>query len=214
MRTRVLSVLLGRCVSGIARAPHTRTTPPNVIFTHETIVKKSKFIAFATHAASFDPSWIAELKKSHPRANHVCSAFLSPTSARSNDDGEPTGTAGQPILRAIEGEDLTNVCVAVVRIFGGTKLGAGGLIRAYGNAAREVLLNCDVERVIPHTALELTFSSNASGQVRRVVRMFQADIVGNELNSLRVNVEDDHIEEFRAKLLEVTRGQVNIRNHV
>jgi putative IMPACT (imprinted ancient) family translation regulator len=74
-----------------------------------------------------------------PKASHNCFAYKIGAEFRSTDDGEPGGTAGRPILRAIETEGLDHVCVLIIRYFGGTKLGAGGLVRAYGGAARECL---------------------------------------------------------------------------
>lgn len=103
-------------------------------------IQKSRFIAHAKHVESEEAAraYIAQQKKAYFDARHNCSAWiLGPEGAKqkSNDDGEPGGTAGNPILEVIKKNDLTNVVLVVTRYFGGIKLGAGGLIRAYGNTA-------------------------------------------------------------------------------
>ena len=103
-------------------------------------IQKSRFIAHAKHVESEEAAraYIAQQKKAYFDARHNCSAWiLGPEGAKqkSNDDGEPGGTAGNPILEVIKKNDLTNVVLVVTRYFGGIKLGAGGLIRAYGHTA-------------------------------------------------------------------------------
>lgn len=119
----------------------------------ETEVKKSRFIARVAPVVSRDEvkSWLEQARKDHPDARHVCWAYQigrpgSAAEAAMNDDGEPSGTAGKPILSVIQHKDMGDVLVIVVRYFGGIKLGAGGLVRAYAGAAESVL--ADVERVI------------------------------------------------------------------
>ncbi len=105
--------------------------------------KKSRFIAFATPAETEEEvaNFIAEIKKLHPGANHCVFAYALHTGARTRctDDGEPAKTAGPPVLECITAMGLTNILVVVVRYFGGTLLGTGGLQRAYGAAARAAL---------------------------------------------------------------------------
>lgn len=107
-------------------------------------ISRSRFVAAAHRIGSLDE--LAELvraaRRAHPDARHVCSAGVAGPhgeASRSNDDGEPAGTAGAPILSAIAGRDLTDVAVLVVRWFGGVKLGTGGLVRAYGGIASDAL---------------------------------------------------------------------------
>ena len=83
--------------------------------------------------------YLAYIKKKHYDATHVCSGFVSDNIVRSNDDGEPSGTAGAPILNVLQKNNMNEMCALVVRYFGGIKLGAGGLIRAYGSAVSECL---------------------------------------------------------------------------
>ena len=112
--------------------------------TIELIEKKSKFIGYYLQCNSVEEikEFLDKLKKEHKKATHICYAyklFDGQEIVKFNDDGEPGGTAGRPILNVIEKKNLNNVCVFVVRYFGGIKLGAGGLVRAYTKCASEVL---------------------------------------------------------------------------
>lgn len=107
-------------------------------------ISKSKFIAYKKELASLEEvkAFLLELKKEHKKARHICYAYVYKNeviSEKCSDDGEPGGTAGYPILNVIKKKNLTNVMVAVVRYFGGIKLGAGGLTRAYTKACAGVL---------------------------------------------------------------------------
>ncbi len=107
-------------------------------------INKSRFIAIRKELTSLDEvkPFLLELKKEHKKARHVCYAYVYKNeivSEKCSDDGEPSGTAGYPILNVIKKKNLTNVIVAVVRYFGGIKLGAGGLTRAYTKVTAEVL---------------------------------------------------------------------------
>ena len=118
-----------------------------------TEIKKSRFIARVAPVNSRDDvhQWLAQAQADHPDARHICWAYQigrpgSAAEAAMNDDGEPSGTAGKPILSVIQHKDMGDVMVLVIRYFGGIKLGAGGLVRAYAGAAESVL--SAVERVI------------------------------------------------------------------
>lgn len=107
-------------------------------------IKKSRFLAHLSPAADEEEarSVIAEARAEHPKARHHCSAFVLDPDARTqrfSDDGEPAGTAGAPILDVVTGHELTYVVAVVTRYFGGTLLGAGGLVRAYGQATSEAV---------------------------------------------------------------------------
>lgn len=112
----------------------------------ETEVRKSRFIARVAPVNSRDEvkDWLKQARRDHPDAGHICWAFQigrpgSATEAAMNDDGEPSGTAGKPILNVIQHKDMGDVLVMVIRYFGGIKLGAGGLVRAYAGATEKVL---------------------------------------------------------------------------
>jgi len=103
----------------------------------EIIEKKSRFIGFAKRVSSEDEAkaFIKEVAAKHHKANHVTFAYVLSNTAKTNDDGEPRGSAGLPIYNVITRRNIQNIVVVVVRYFGGTLLGKGGLIRSYGKAA-------------------------------------------------------------------------------
>ena len=112
--------------------------------TFELEINKSRFIAYKKELTSLEEvkAFLLQLKKEHKKARHICYAYVyrnEVVSEKCSDDGEPSGTAGYPILNVIKKKNLTNVMVAVVRYFGGIKLGAGGLTRAYTKACAGVL---------------------------------------------------------------------------
>lgn len=104
---------------------------------YEIIEKKSRFIGYAARITTANEAnrFINKISAEHPKSRHVAFAYTLINTAKTNDDGEPRGTAGMPIFNAISRRDVQNIVVVVVRYFGGTLLGKGGLIRAYGKAA-------------------------------------------------------------------------------
>lgn len=137
--------------------------------------KGSKFIASAFTVMSEEEvkSALAEVKKKYYDARHHCYAYMigpDKTCFRSSDDGEPSGTAGKPILNQILSKDLTNVCVIVVRYFGGIKLGVSGLINAYKTAAREALDNATVVEKTVDEVYSLQFAYPLMNEVMRVMK--------------------------------------------
>jgi uncharacterized YigZ family protein len=111
--------------------------------------KGSKFIAYACPITDLDQmeQHLLELKKIHPKSRHICYAYrlgFDGNVFRANDDGEPSGTAGRPILGTIDSFEVTNSLIAVIRYFGGTKLGASGLIQAYRSAAQDAMTNAEI----------------------------------------------------------------------
>ena len=111
-------------------------------------------------------------RRAHPAATHHCWAWRlgDPPLERSSDDGEPGGTAGEPMLRVLRGAELSDVLAVVVRWFGGTKLGKGGLARAYGGAVREALLALQVSERRTYETLALTLKYDQIGALQRLVR--------------------------------------------
>ncbi len=112
-------------------------------YTQTLVVKQSKFMAHLTPFYMYD-SLLAQLQREHPKARHFVTAFrylneMDQIVEGSSDDGEPRGTSGKPTLNVLQGHELVNVGIITVRYFGGTKLGTGGLVRAYGDAANLVI---------------------------------------------------------------------------
>lgn len=106
---------------------------------YEEDIKRSRFLVYATPVSAVSDAMVFFAHHSDPTATHNCWAYRIGQAYRFNDDGEPSGTAGRPILQAIEGQNLDRVAVLVIRWFGGIKLGAGGLVRAYGGTAAQCL---------------------------------------------------------------------------
>lgn len=129
-------------------------------------IKKSRFINMVFHIETEESAEeiLAEIRKKHYKATHVCWAYVlntNPKRQKASDDGEPSGTAGKPILDVINHKELKDVLVVVIRYFGGVKLGTGGLIRAYGGGAGDVLNHCGIikKQFSDQLALEVSYSS-------------------------------------------------------
>jgi uncharacterized YigZ family protein len=120
---------------------------------------------------------LAEVRRRDPDATHHCWARrIGDEGPRYSDDGEPAGTAGIPILRAIDGRALTGVLVVVTRYYGGTKLGTGGLVRAYGEAAAAALDAAEVVEHVHRTELRLRFAYEETAAARQTVHRFAAEV--------------------------------------
>ncbi len=131
------------------------------------IIEKSRFIAYIKHINNEEEykTYLKEIKKKHYDATHVCSALMCDNIKRSNDDGEPSGTAGMPILNVLDKQKLNNTCALVVRYFGGIKLGAGGLIRAYSNATSLALEKATIVEDVKYPKYKLELSYELANKV-------------------------------------------------
>ncbi|MFC8180584.1 IMPACT family protein [Rhodococcus sp. NPDC057297] len=152
--------------------------------TAEIEVKKSRFLAVVARADSEDRARavIADARQSNSAAGHHCWAFVVgdlPGSriARASDDGEPSGTAGTPILEVLTGRELTNVVAVVSRIYGGTKLGTGGLARAYAGAVVEALATATVRRRVQRRRVRVELDHADVGRIEADLRARGIDIV-------------------------------------
>jgi uncharacterized YigZ family protein len=149
--------------------------------------RKSKFYGYAfpiTDDAEVKPL-IDELRKAYPTANHVCYAWqlgIENYTYRANDDGEPNNSAGMPIYGQIQSFNVTNILIAVVRIFGGTKLGVGGLISAYKGTALLTLENSRIIEKIIKEELILSFEYAEMDTVMRFIKKNKLDLVSQELH--------------------------------
>jgi uncharacterized YigZ family protein len=179
--------------------------------THEVTIKKSRFLAQAAPVSTLEAALDFVRETEHPDANHDCWAYRIGTEYRFNDDGEPSGSAGKPILAAIDGQDMEGVAVVVTRWFGGVKLGIGGLMRAYGGTAAECLRRAASVPIIPSTALVLECAYSHWPVIRPDLEAMQADIRHEAFGAHGVTVElslpDEHVEGFEQLAANVTRGQ-------
>lgn len=174
--------------------------------------KGSKFIAYAypfkdEHALK---DIIASLKALHPKARHHCWAYrLSPdrTVYRVNDDGEPSGTAGRPILNALLSKDITNILVVVVRYFGGTLLGVPGLINAYKTATLEALANASVIEKTVDDYYEVNFEYLQMNDVMRVIKDEQITIIDQQFDNacvMKLEIRKMQVNTVIGKLENIT----------
>jgi uncharacterized YigZ family protein len=183
--------------------------------THAIEVRHSRFVARAGTAASVADALAFLAAHADRGATHNCWAYRIGADYRSSDDGEPAGTAGRPILAAIDGQALDQVVVVVTRWYGGIKLGAGGLVRAYGGAAAECLRTATRRPLVMLCELELRVGFEDLGAVHasllahgaiKVAESFESDGVRMQL-SLPV----DEVEALRSRLRDATRDRVRWR---
>ncbi|MFS0613611.1 YigZ family protein [Lederbergia ruris] len=185
---------------------------------HEIVIQKSRFIAHLARAETEEEAqnFIQEIKKQHWNATHNCSAYLigeQDQIQKANDDGEPSGTAGVPMLEVLKKRELKDTVVVVTRYFGGIKLGAGGLIRAYGGATSEGLNAVGVvERkrtTIMHIKADYTWLGKLENELRGSIyplkEIHYADAV-----ILDVYVQDADIPVFTDWITDMTNAQVDI----
>lgn len=178
-------------------------------------VRKSRFLANASNVASPDAAIAFVTAVAHADATHNCWAYRIGQQYRFNDDGEPAGTAGKPILQAIDGQGLDDVVVVVTRWFGGIKLGAGGLMRAYGGAAAECLRNASRRQLIETADVEFVLGFASLPLLRARLTEFDAHKLSETFVSdgavLRVRVPAGRIEALRSLLADLSRGQCSMR---
>ena len=150
--------------------------------------KRSKFLAFSHHVDTVDDvkELVAQYRKKYFDARHVCWAYMlghERTDFRANDDGEPSSTAGKPILGQINSRELTNVLVVVIRYFGGVKLGTSGLIVAYKEAAALALDDAVEEECLIEEQITYTFTYVMMNDVMRIVKDLQPRIVSQTFDN-------------------------------
>ncbi len=181
-------------------------------------IKKSRFINLVFHieAEAEAEAILAEIRKKHYKATHVCWAYVlntNPRRQKASDDGEPSGTAGKPILEVIDHRELKDVLVVVIRYFGGIKLGTGGLIRAYGGGASDVLNHCTVIKKQFSDQLQVTVSYSSygglsNGLLERDVIPVNEDFGENVTLSFQIPVAET--KEFLAWVEDKTNGTAQI----
>jgi uncharacterized YigZ family protein len=186
---------------------------------HEIIIQKSRFIAHIKRAENEGEAqeFIQTLKKKYWDATHNCSAYLigeNDQIQKANDDGEPSGTAGVPILEVLKKKKLKDTVVVITRYFGGIKLGAGGLIRAYGKATSEGLETAGiVERrlvQVIHVKIEYTWLGKVEKELRESVYIIK-EIHYLDIVEVEVYVNEDQVSLFIDWLTELTNGQAALK---
>ena len=177
---------------------------------HTIIIKKSEFITELYRVFSVDEfnSILKDAKKRHPKATHICTAYRIQQFEKSNDDGEPSGTAGLPMLEVLRKQNIIDVCALVIRYYGGIQLGAGGLTRAYSGSVAQALETVKLNPIMDmlETIIEFPISFT--------------DIILNRLKDLEILNKSftDHVQltirsindDYLLDLKEITRGQLTV----
>ncbi len=182
-------------------------------------VRKSVFIATVTplESAQAVKSMVQAQRKQHHKARHVVWAYVigegSQQSMGMSDDGEPQGTAGRPVLSVLEKEGLTNILLTVVRYFGGIKLGRGGLLRAYTDAAQAVLEKAPRNELIHCALLNLALAYELHKTVGKLIEDNQVKILSTQYDDrvhLQCELPESEVSGFRTKLINATNNRILI----
>lgn len=181
-------------------------------------IKKSRFICHIKRVTTEDEArnFIQAVKKEHYKATHNCSAFILGERSemkRSSDDGEPSGTAGVPMLGVLENHQLTNVCAVVTRYFGGIKLGAGGLIRAYAGSVALAITEIGIVHIKEQLGLRLTLSYSQYQELPNFLKAKQLqeqDTAFTDQVQTTIFVDKDDKESVIESLIELFNGKIDI----
>ncbi|HLT43501.1 MAG TPA: YigZ family protein [Luteimonas sp.] len=177
-------------------------------------VKHSRFLAQAAPVDTPAAALAFLESVADPAATHNCWAYRIGAEYRSSDDGEPAGTAGRPILAAIDGQDCDRVMVVVTRWFGGIKLGAGGLVRAYGGAAAECLRSAERVPIVPMCELTVLAGFEDLGAVHAALASVGAEKLEERFEPdglhLRLSLPCDRAQALRTQLRDATRDRATI----
>lgn len=181
-------------------------------------IKKSIFIGHIFHTDTVDEAinYLEQVRKKHYKATHNCYAYIigeNKEHQKASDDGEPAKTAGRPILNVIEQNDLTNVLIVVTRYFGGIKLGAGGLIRAYSASAGDVLSKADLIKKETTMKINLIYDYNLHGKIEDFLRkssfMLETPSFLDKVSyNVYVNIKEK--DKFMKELIDITNAKIDI----
>ena len=181
-------------------------------------IKKSRFICHVKRVYSEEEAraFIAAIKKEHYKATHNCSAFIIGEKSdikRTSDDGEPSGTAGVPMLGVLEKHNLTNLCVVVTRYFGGIKLGAGGLIRAYAGSVALAIKEIGLVEIKEQAGLRLQLSYSQYQDFTnflKVQNLEETDTIFTELVDTTIYIDKNIKETTKRNLTEFFNGKIEL----
>jgi len=179
-------------------------------------IKKSRFLGqlYPLHSRAEAREQLSKIRATHPNAVHVCWALLCTGESGMDDDGEPSGTAAKPMYNVLVHKDVTNVLAVVVRYWGGIKLGAGGLTRAYGQAISEAFKMAQLIAVETMADINIYVAFADESQVRRTLDKYAAfvnDVSYTENAQIQVSIKQKHVTEISVELTEQLKGQVTIK---
>lgn len=185
----------------------------------EIVEKKSRFIATVRPVKSEEEAsaFIEEMRKKYWDARHNCTAFVIGERnelCRCSDDGEPSGTAGRPMLEVLLGEGVHNVCVVVTRYFGGTLLGTGGLVRAYQGAVKAGLAESTIIEKIHGQVLEITTDYNGIGKIQYMIAQQGITTISTDYTDIvvcKVVMPKEELGSFQKKITEATNGKARMQ---
>ncbi|ENZ0175260.1 IMPACT family protein [Providencia rettgeri] len=185
-----------------------------ISFTEE--IKKSQFITYLAHTDGIEAAkdYIQSIKAQYPDARHHCWAFVAgrPDDSQKlgfSDDGEPTGTAGKPIMAQLLGSNLGEVTCVVVRYFGGIKLGTGGLVKAYGNGAQQALKILPTKTKVPQKIFNLVCDYSLINAIEQLLAQVNGTVLHSDYNetvSLQIAIPATLEQEVNDKLRDISRG--------
>ena len=181
-------------------------------------IKKSRFICHAKRVYSEEEArdFITAIKKEHYKATHNCSAFIIGERSeikRTSDDGEPSGTAGVPMLSVLENHNLTNVCVVVTRYFGGIKLGAGGLIRAYAGSVALAVKEIGIVEIKEQAGIQIQMSYaqyQEYGNFLKEHNLMELETNFTDQVETIIFVDKEDKEDIKSSLIEFFNGKVTL----
>lgn len=183
-------------------------------------IKKSRFITFIAHTEGIDAAkaYIQSIKEQFPDARHHCWAFVAgrPDDSQQlgfSDDGEPTGTAGKPILAPLLGSGMGEVTAVVVRYFGGIKLGTGGLVRAYGSGVQQALKLLPTKTKVPQLRFSVACEYSLVSLLEQVVEQYHGQVLLSEYTdkvTFILSLPAVHSGEVEVKLRDISRGSMQL----
>ena len=184
----------------------------------EVVIEKSTFIGYARPVENEEEAlaFIQEIKKKHRDATHNVPAYVLGEHnevQRCNDDGEPSGTAGVPVLEVLKKENVRNVAIVVTRYFGGIKLGTGGLVRAYTKGAKVALESAKIITRVLYQTVIVSVDYTLLGSLQNQLKLKQygiRDVVYEDVVHLHVWVEEEDVPNFKAQVIEWTNGRAAI----
>lgn len=178
--------------------------------THTIEIKKSKFITYLhrTNDEQEAKAFLKQIKKQHPQARHYCTAMIIGNVVRSNDDGEPSQTAGHPMLDVLLHNHMEDIFVVVVRYFGGIKLGTGGLVRAYSSSVKEALDQATKSEIKILNEYSITFGYDLIGKLDAYFRTHAIEITAKEYNE-QVTYQYLTDRDITSDLLELSNGSIH-----
>lgn len=185
----------------------------------EEYIEKSRFIGYTKPVKTEEEAveFIESIKKKHRDATHNVPVYLIGANfdiQRYSDDGEPSGTAGVPILSMLKNEGITDIAIVVTRYFGGIKLGTGGLVRAYTSAAKNAIFESDVVEMVSYKIIELDLDYTLHGSVLNFISMNSRYIIKDteftEKVLMKICVEEPMLDEFTSKIVDLTNSRCEI----